>query len=198
MIRNTLLLMTVFLTACSQVSSQNKAKDKSETNKRKQTMNTERAIFAGGCFWGVEHYMEKVDGVIEAKSGYIGGHKDNPSYREVCNKTTGHAEAVQVTYDPSKTNFEELARVFFQIHDPTQVNRQGPDRGEQYRSEVFYLNEEQKKITQKLIKELEANGYDVATKVTKAGKFWDAEDYHQDYYQKKASTPYCHAFVKRF
>lgn len=158
----------------------------------------ERAIFAGGCFWGVEYFMEKEPGVIRVVSGYIGGTKDFPTYKEVCYTDTGHAEAVEIFFDPGKTTFEKLAKLFFEIHDPTQVNRQGPDVGEQYRSEVFYLNQEQKAVTEKLIEQLRKKGLDVATKVTPADVFWPAEDYHQDYYERKGSTPYCHGYVKRF
>lgn len=158
----------------------------------------EKAIFAGGCFWGVEYYLEKHPGVLSVTSGYTGGHVKNPTYQDVLSKKSGHVEAVEVIYDPSKTSYEEVAKLFFEIHDPTQVDRQGPDIGEQYRSEVFYLNEEQKQITEKLIGQLEDKGFDVATKVTKASKFWPAEDYHQNYYVNKGSLPYCHGYTKRF
>lgn len=156
------------------------------------------AIFAGGCFWGVEYHFEKLDGVKSAVSGYTGGHVKNPSYREVCDGTTGHAEAVKIIYDPNKVDYETLAKLFFEIHDPTQVNRQGPDIGEQYRSVVYYQDEEEKKITEKLIGILEDKGYDVATKLEPATEFYDAEKYHQDYYDKKGSTPYCHIYTERF
>ncbi|MGQ8337507.1 bifunctional methionine sulfoxide reductase B/A protein [Sunxiuqinia sp. A32] len=168
-----------------------------ETSKMEMA-KTDTAIFAGGCFWGVEYYMEQAPGVISAESGYIGGSKKNPSYRQVSSHTTGHAEAVEIIFDPSKTDYETLAKLFFEIHDPTQVNRQGPDIGDQYRSEVFYLNENQKQIAEKLIAQLEMKGFKVATKVTPATKFYEAEDYHQDYYVHKGSTPYCHKYVKRF
>ena len=156
------------------------------------------AIFAGGCFWGVEHLMQQQSGVVSVESGYIGGKTENPTYEEVCKKNTGHAEAVKVVYDPTKVDYETLAKLFFEIHDPTQMNRQGPDIGEQYRSEVFYANDAQKEIAQKLIAELKAKGYDVKTKVTKATTFYPAENYHQDYYDKKGTQPYCHSRVKRF
>lgn len=167
--------------------------------KEKQNeLKTDTAIFAGGCFWGVEYHMEQMIGVISAESGYIGGTKENPTYREVCDHTTGHAEAVSVVYDPDKTDYETLVRLFFEIHDPTQVNRQGPDIGDQYRSEIFYLNEEQKQTAEKLIKILEDKGYKIATKLTPATTFYPAEGYHQDYYEKKNGTPYCHVYTKRF
>lgn len=160
--------------------------------------NTHRAIFASGCFWGTEYHLQKVDGVIATQVGYIGGHKDNPTYQEVCAKTTGHAEAVEVIYDPQQVTFETLARLFFETHDPTQIDRQGPDIGEQYRSEIFYLDDEQKTISEKLITLLEAKGLKVATRLTPASTFWEAEDYHQDYYQNRGGTPYCHWYTERF
>lgn len=159
---------------------------------------TETAIFAGGCFWGVEHLIQEKDGVISAESGYIGGKKESPTYREVSAGITGHAEAVRIVYDPRKISYEELARFFFEIHDPTQRNRQGPDIGEQYRSEIFYLDEQQKLTARKLIKELKDSGYKVVTKVTPASAFYPAEEYHQDYYGKNGKHPYCHVYTKRF
>jgi len=162
------------------------------------TPATDTAIFAGGCFWGVEYYMQKAPGVISTVVGYIGGKGDHPSYQEVCTRLTGYAEAIKVTFDPTKTSFEEVAKLFFEIHDPTQVDRQGPNIGDQYRSAVFYLNDAQKTTTQKLLAQLEQKGLKVATKVVPATKFWMAEEYHQDYYTKKDETPYCHKYVKRF
>lgn len=158
----------------------------------------QKAYFAGGCFWGVEHFFENAKGVKSAVSGYMGGHIKRPAYREVCTGRTGHAEVVEVTYDPSQTDFESLAKLFFEIHDFTQVNRQGPDTGEQYRSEIFYTSQEQKQIAEKLIKQLEDKGYEPATKVTKAPEFYKAEEYHQDYYAQKGGMPYCHAYRKVF
>ncbi len=160
--------------------------------------NLGRAIFAGGCFWGVEHHLQQEDGVLEVTSGFIGGTTDNPSYKDVCYKDTGHAEAVEVVYDKTRTDYETLARVFFEIHDPTQVDRQGPDVGDQYRSEIFYLDEDQKEVAEKLIGLLRDKGLKIATRVTQATTFWPAEDYHQDYYARKGAQPYCHARVQRF
>lgn len=163
------------------------------TEQKEQT-----AIFAGGCFWGVEHLMQQIPGVASVESGYIGGHTENPTYEEVCSHTSGHIEAVRITYDPAKTDYETLAKAFFEIHDPTQVDRQGPDIGEQYRSEIFYTNEQQRETALRLIGTLQDKGYDVVTKVTPATTFYPAEDYHQDYYEKKGSQPYCHKYTKRF
>ena len=156
------------------------------------------AIVAGGCFWGVQYFMEKIPGVLSTEAGYIGGHGKNPTYWDVSSHTTGYAEAVRVIFDPDKTSYEAIAKLFFDIHDPTQVNRQGPDIGDQYRSEIFYLNEAQKDTAQKLIRILEQKGYNVATKLEPAGTFWKAEAYHQEYYKKNGKTPYCHAYVNRF
>jgi peptide methionine sulfoxide reductase msrA/msrB len=158
----------------------------------------ETALFAGGCFWGVEYYMKKINGVISTEVGYAGGKKDNPTYKEVCAGNTGHYEVIEVIFDPGQTSFETVARMFFETHDPTHWNHQGPDWGEQYRSAVFYQNEEQKAVTEKLILELKEKGFKVVTEVKPAAKFWKAEDYHQDYYDHKGSTPYCHGYVKRF
>lgn len=156
------------------------------------------AIFAGGCFWGVEYYFETEPGVLSTTVGYIGGDTEDPSYEEVCSHTTGHAEAVEVTYDSAKVDYETLAKLFFDIHDPTEVNRQGPDIGDQYRSAVFYQNDEQKEIAEKLIGILRDKGLKVATQVVPAGRFWPAEEYHQDYYMKNGEEPYCHVRVDRF
>lgn len=156
------------------------------------------AIFAGGCFWGVEYFLQKEPGVLAVVSGYIGGHVKNPSYKEVCTGNTGHAEAVRVVYDPEKTTYEKLVKLFLEIHDPTQVDRQGPDIGSQYRSEIFYINEEQRVVAKKYLDILRDKGYKVATGLTAASEFYDAEDYHQDYYFENGKAPYCHGYTKRF
>jgi len=163
-----------------------------------QPQDLDTAYFAGGCFWGVEYFLEKAKGVKSVVSGYMGGKTDNPTYEQVCQGNTGHAETVEVIFDPDSSSYEELARLFFEIHDPTQMNRQGPDIGYQYRSAIFYTNDEQKKTIEKLISILKDNGFKVVTQVEKAGKFWKAESYHQDYYDNKGDTPYCHGYVKRF
>jgi peptide methionine sulfoxide reductase msrA/msrB len=159
-----------------------------------QPAKTETAIFASGCFWGTQYYMKRAPGVISTTVGFTGGHVGHPTYKQVCTGRTGHTESVQIVYDPSKTSYEKLARLFFETHDFTQVNRQGPDIGTQYRSAIFYLNDEQKQIATRLVHTLRQAGYKVATHVEKAGTFWPAEDYHQDYYAKTGGTPYCHVY----
>ncbi len=158
----------------------------------------EEAFFAGGCFWGVEHLLGQVPGVISAESGYMGGETSEPSYEQVCTGRTGHAETVRVVFEPRKTSYAALARLFFEIHDPTQRDRQGPDVGTQYRSAVFYTSDAQRQTAEELIAELKRRGYDAATELEPAARFWRAEDYHQDYYQRTGKAPYCHARVPRF
>ena len=159
---------------------------------------TSRAIFAGGCFWGVEYYFQKAPGVISTTVGYTAGHLDNPTYEDVCAHKTGHAEAIEVVYDPQKTNYEELAKLFFETHDFTQLNRQGPDIGSQYRSGIYYLDEQQKEIAYRIIETLKQKGYDVKTEIKPAERVWPAEKYHQDYYQNNGQKPYCHIYKKIF
>ena len=156
------------------------------------------AYFAGGCFWGVEYLFEHQDGVLKAVSGFMGGTLNNPTYQEVTAGTTGHLETVAVTYDPTAVDYETLAKFFFEIHDPTQINGQGPDIGTQYLSAVFYKNNTEKKILQRLIDILKEKGYAVITKVLPASTFWPAPAYHQDYYDRKKQQPYCHIHQKRF
>lgn len=163
-----------------------------------ENVKTETALFAGGCFWGVEHWLGQVPGVISARSGYTGGTVPNPTYEQVCTGLTGHAEAVQVVFDPGRVSYEELAKLFFEIHDPTTLDSQGPDFGTQYRSAVFYESPEQKALAEKLIAQLRANGYDVVTKVLPASKFYPAEEYHQDYLTKHPGRYDCHIRVSRF
>jgi len=152
------------------------------------------AYFAGGCFWGVEHYFHRGPGVVDAVSGYMQGHVDHPSYRQVCTDTTGHAETVKVTYDPAKITYRRLLEAFFTMHDPTQMNRQGPDFGEQYRSGIWYVNEDQKREAEEYIKELTASGRygsrKIVTQVEAAKTFWPAEEYHQEYIAKNGAS--CH------
>ena len=157
-----------------------------------------KAYYAGGCFWGVEHLFQSKLGVLSAVSGYMGGPVNNPTYQEVCTGMTGHLEVVEITYDPDQANFEELTKYFFEIHDPTQVNGQGPDIGAQYLSAVFYNSDQERQVTQSLIDQLKENGYEVVTKLLTVETFWKAEDYHQDYYVKKNQQPYCQVYQKKF
>ncbi len=167
--------------------------------KKKSTTSTmAKAYFAGGCFWGVEYYLEKIKGVKEVTSGFMGGHMKNPGYYDVIRKKTGHLETVEVLYDPSKVSYETLAKTFFEIHDPTQIDGQGPDIGSQYLSAVFVNNKTERATVNKLIKILEGKGLKVATKVLAKVPFYSAEEYHQNHYIKKGGTPYCHRRIKRF
>jgi len=160
--------------------------------------NTAVAYFAGGCFWGVEHLLRRQSGVLSAEAGYMGGITVNPTYEEVYQELTGHAETVKVLFDPAIVSFEVLAKYFFEIHDPTHLNHQGPDRGERYRSEIFYTSFEQKEVAEKLINSLKSKGYNVVTLLTPASTFYPAEGYHQHYYEKTGKTPYCHVYTPRF
>ncbi|MBX9737597.1 MAG: peptide-methionine (S)-S-oxide reductase MsrA [Phycisphaerales bacterium] len=156
----------------------------------------ELATFGAGCFWGVEHILRQQAGVIDAISGYSGGKSANPTYEEVCSGRSGHVEVVQVTFDPTKITYDQLLSIFFRLHNPTQVNGQGPDIGEQYRSVIFYQSEAQKASAEKLIADLTAAKKfkrPIATAVEPFAKFWPAEEYHQKYYQRKGTEPYCHA-----
>ncbi len=158
----------------------------------------EKAYFASGCFWGTEYHFMKAKGVIETTVGYMGGHTMNPTYREVCSGTTGHIETTEVVYDPEITSFETLLKLYYETHDFEQVGGQGPDIGEQYQSVVFYINDEQKLLVEKYMQILRDKGYKPATQLRPAPEFWAAEDYHQEYYDKKNGTPYCHVYRKIF
>ena len=160
--------------------------------------NLQTATLAGGCFWCLEAVYDEIKGVHSVESGYAGGHMDNPTYRAVCNGDTGHAEVVQVHFDPNIVSYRDLLNVFFAIHDPTTLNRQGADVGTQYRSAIFYHDEEQKKIAEELIKDLNAQQIwdrPIVTQVEKLDKLYVAEDYHQEYYARNPYQPYCMAVV---
>lgn len=162
--------------------------------------NIKSAYFAGGCFWGVEYYFEKLEGVKAAISGYMGGHFDNPTYQDICSGLTGHLEVVRVDYDEEQITFKALSTLFFEIHDPTQKNGQGPDIGSQYISAIFYNNQNEKETAQELINILKNKDFDVVTKLisNKNTPFYKAEEYHQDYYFVHNKTPYCHSYEKKF
>jgi peptide methionine sulfoxide reductase msrA/msrB len=158
----------------------------------------EKAYFASGCFWGTEYHLMKANGVTETSVGYMGGKTHTPSYDEVCTGTTGHVETTEVIFDTTKTSYEALVKLFFETHNFTQVGGQGPDIGDQYRSVIFYTSEVQKKTALQYIRILTEKGFKVATTIESAPRFWNAEDYHQQYYEKKNGTPYCHIYRKIF
>jgi peptide methionine sulfoxide reductase msrA/msrB len=160
--------------------------------------NMEKAYFASGCFWGTEYHFMKAKGVKETTVGYMGGHTQHPTYKEVCTGETGHVETTEVVFDTTQTSYEDMLKLYFETHDFTQVGGQGPDIGDQYRSVIFYTSEDQKKLAEKYIGILTNKGYKVATILEKAPHFWPAEDYHQEYYDKKHGTPYCHIYRKIF
>jgi peptide-methionine (S)-S-oxide reductase len=156
-------------------------------------MSYQTATFAAGCFWGVEYVFRRVPGVVDVKVGYTGGITENPTYEQVCSHTTGHAEVAQVTFDPQQVTYDQLLEVFWAMHDPTQVDRQGPDIGDQYRSAIFTHSDEQRAIAEASRERAQAR-FDrpIATEITPAPTFWPAEDYHQRYYDKNGHEPYCH------
>lgn len=155
-----------------------------------QVYQPEVAIVSAGCFWGVQYYFDQVPGVLETEVGYVGGTTESPTYEDVCYKETGHAEAVKVTYNPQQLDFQTLLKQFFRMHDPSQLNRQGPDVGTQYRSAIFYMNEEQRRIASDLIDDLRGTKK-IATTVENADTFWPAEDYHQKF-TERTGRGMCH------
>ena len=157
-----------------------------------------KAYFGSGCFWGTEYYFQQLNGVESTSVGYMGGNTKSPTYKEVCTGNTGHIEVIEVIYLPEKISYEELVQYFFETHDFTQINGQGPDIGSQYLSYIFYNNEEEKEAAEKYILLLTEKGYKVATQLTDVTTFWIAEDYHQDYYEKRGQLPYCHSYKKIF
>jgi peptide methionine sulfoxide reductase msrA/msrB len=152
-----------------------------------------RALFAGGCFWGVEWWLQREPGVVATTVGYAGGTTEAPTYKSLHHGRTGHAETVEVLFDPVRVSYEALAKLFFETHDPTQLDGQGPDIGPEYRSAVFCLDDEQRQVVERLIAELRARGLDVVTVVGGPAPFWPGEDYHQDYFAERGLTPTCHA-----
>ena len=163
-----------------------------------ENSNLETATLAAGCFWCVEAVFDDLKGVESVESGYSGGHKENPTYQEVCSETTGHAEVVQVKFDPEVISFKEILQVFFSVHDPTTLNRQGNDIGSSYRSAIFYHTDEQRRVAEEVIGEVTAEGvYDdpIVTEVTPFDKFYIAENYHQEYFANNPNQPYCAAVV---
>lgn len=163
-----------------------------------QVEDTEEAIVAGGCFWSVDFLFHQLPGVLKTEVGYTGGNLDNPTYEEVCQGRTGHYEATRVIFDNKKTDYLTVIKRFFEIHDPTQINGQGPDIGSQYQSAIFYYTDDQAVQAHKAITLLEKKGYKIATKLRPVEIFWPAEGYHQDYYRKNKKIPYCHRLQSRF
>lgn len=159
----------------------------------------ETATFGNGCFWCTEAVFQRLKGVKSVQSGYAGGHVDHPSYEQVCLGDTGHAEAIQITYDPTEITFDELLEVFWKTHDPTTLNRQGNDVGTQYRSAIFYHNDQQRKLAEEYKKKLDAEGIwkdPIVTEITPFTNFFPAENYHRDYYNKNGYQPYCVFVIK--
>jgi len=185
--------------SCQSKESPEKAIVKSnEGDIKMDDKNLETAIFAGGCFWCTEAFFTDLKGVERVVSGYIGGTVANPTYKQVSTGTTGHAEAIKITFDPKQVAYEDLLEIFFATHDPTTLNRQGADVGTQYRSEIFYTNEAQKAAAEnfiKLLKDQHIYSSAIVTKITNAPTFYAAEDYHQDYYAQNSNQPYCSAVI---
>lgn len=161
-------------------------------------MEYKYAYFAAGCFWGVEYYFQKKEGVSKVESGYMGGITENPKYEDICTGLSGHLELVRVEYDEKKVSYQDLCKLFFEIHDFTQINGQGPDIGSQYLSSVFYEKDEEKIIILDLITILKNKGFSPATTIKEFSKFYIAEDYHQNYYVRHQTMPYCHSYKKIF
>jgi peptide-methionine (S)-S-oxide reductase len=191
-----ILLILMSGSSCAQKSESNE-KQKAKETPIKPGMET--ATFGSGCFWCTEAIFLNVDGVVRVESGYTGGTVKNPTYREVCSGLTGHAEVIQLTYDPKVVTFDELLEIFWQTHDPTTLNKQGADEGTQYRSVVFYHNEDQKKLAEgykKKLTDVKAFDAPIVTEISPATTFYKAEDYHQNYYNLNGSAPYCSFVIK--
>ncbi len=193
------LILTLVLTIFSSCDSKARiSKNDEEQIIKQEDMNLEIATFGGGCFWCTEAVFLQLEGVEKVVSGYSGGKTENPTYREISTGLTGHAEVIQISYDPKVISFNELLEVFFATHDPTTLNRQGADRGTQYRSAVFYHTEDQKQYAEKYIKLLDASDVfnnKIVTEVTAASKFYPAEDYHQNYYNNNPYQGYCQVVI---
>ncbi len=188
------LLMSAGFLGCQEKLVNAKSEIKSETGENIKMDNLQKATFGSGCFWCTEAIFERLNGVVDVESGYSGGKVDNPTYEEVCSGTTGHAEVTQLTFDPSIISFDELLEVFWKTHDPTTLNRQGNDVGTQYRSVIFYHNEEQKNLSEKYKEELNKSGAwekPIVTEISAYTNFYSAENYHQDYYENNPNQGYC-------
>jgi len=192
------ILITAF-TSCAQKENQHKFMSNEMNIALPAGVKADTATFGTGCFWCTEAIFQELDGVLKVTSGYSGGHVDNPTYKEVCEGTTGHAEVIQIVYDPSKITYDELLEAFWQSHDPTTLNRQGNDIGPQYRSVIYYHNDEQREKAQKYKSELDkSKAFDnpIVTEISPFSKFFVAENYHQDYYNNNGSQPYCYYVIR--
>lgn len=193
----TALLMAVFAISCSKAQQSEKNKTETETIAM-SSENLEQATFGAGCFWCVEAVFEELKGVKSVVAGYAGGHVKDPTYREVTTGTTGHAEVTRITYDPSVVTYDQLLTVLWHTHNPTTKNRQGPDVGPQYRSVIFYHNDEQKEIAEKSLKETDASGLwedPIVTEIQPLSNYSEAENYHQDYYENNPNAGYCQVVI---
>lgn len=193
-----LVLSLILLVSCQAKEKKYTVQEFKEPIKMEIQNGKEIATFAGGCFWCTEAIFQEIKGVEKVTSGYIGGKIKNPTYKEVCSGETGHAEAIQITFDPTKVAYEDLLEVFFGTHDPTTLNRQGADVGTQYRSEIFYYSEAQKMKAENYIKFIEKEqlySKPIVTKVSPATEFYAAEDYHQDYYSQNSQQGYCQMVI---
>ncbi|HFA48992.1 MAG TPA: peptide-methionine (S)-S-oxide reductase [Bacteroidetes bacterium] len=192
-----LLILGLAFTSCAQGNSQKNTKQNKKSEKMMDTKGLSTATFGAGCFWCVEAIFQDLKGVHDVASGYSGGHVKNPTYREVCTGTTGHAEALQIHFDPRVISYEDLVKVLFTTHDPTTLNQQGADRGTQYRSVIFYHDEEQKAIAERLKKEFAPTIWSdpIVTEIVPFDKFYKAEDYHQNYYKDNPNQGYCRVVI---
>lgn len=198
-ILTSVIVAVTTLMSCTEHKNSNTHMTADLTSRQNSNYKTDTATFGTGCFWCTEAIFEQLKGVMKVSSGYSGGHVDNPTYKDVCDGTTGHAEVVQVVYDPERITFDELLEVFWQTHDPTTLNRQGNDVGTQYRSAIFYHNDEQKQKAEKYKAELNTSGAfknPIVTEIAPFSKFYVAENYHQDYYTNNGSQPYCYYVIK--
>ncbi|CAN5632684.1 hypothetical protein BH11BAC2_BH11BAC2_12650 [soil metagenome] len=189
--------IVIILISCGKSESKQKSEIQEKTSMTESKLDT--ATLGGGCFWCVEAIYQDLNGVVSVASGYSGGERENPSYEQVCSGATGHAEVIQIVYDPTKISFDDLLEVFWTVHDPTTLNRQGADVGTQYRSVIFYHDENQKMIAEKYKKDLTASGAfnsPVVTEITPFKKFYKAENYHQNYFKENGSQPYCSLVIQ--
>lgn len=198
-----IIFFTLTLNACNHISLKNnemeKTKNELNLNQSSEISNIDTLTLGGGCYWCVEAVYEMLDGVIKVESGFSGGAVINPTYREVCSGNTGHAEVVQITFDKTKTSLEEILKVFFTVHDPTTLNRQGADVGTQYRSVIFYRNNKQYKTAKDIVNAINSEnvyGSPIVTQINPFSKFYIAEDYHQDYYDLNKEEPYCRMVIQ--